>query len=85
LSNILTVKNDLEQEDALPPLLSNFSRGYVIRKVQENQEGLKLYGTYQSLVYADDVKILGGSVDTMTKKHKCFSSRKQRDWSRNNC
>jgi len=38
---------------------------YVIRRVQVNQDGLKLNGTYQILVYADDVNILGGSVHTV--------------------
>jgi hypothetical protein len=33
-----------------------------IRKVQANQEGFKLNGTHQLLVYADDVNILDGSV-----------------------
>jgi len=33
-------------------------------KVQENWDGLKLNGTHQLLVYADDVHILGGSVHT---------------------
>ena len=30
-----------------------------------NQDGLKLNGTHQLLVYADDVNILGGSVHTV--------------------
>ena len=35
--------------------------------VQENQKGLKLNGTHQVLVYADDVKILSGNVHTVKK------------------
>jgi hypothetical protein len=43
---------------------------YAIRSVQVNQEGLKLNGTHQLLVYADDVYILGGSIHSMTKMQK---------------
>ena len=35
---------------------------YAIRRVQGNQDGLKLNGTHQLLVYVDDVNILDGSV-----------------------
>jgi len=55
----------LKQGDALSPLLFNFAEQYVINGVQVNQDGLKLNGTYQLLVYADDVNILGGSVHTV--------------------
>jgi hypothetical protein len=37
---------------------------YAIRKVQQNQVGLELDRTHQLLVYADDVNLLGDSVDT---------------------
>jgi hypothetical protein len=36
--------------------------------VQVNQDGLKLNGTHQILVYAGDVNILGGSVHTVNEK-----------------
>ena len=48
-------------------LLYNFVLEYAIRKVRTNREGLKLSGTLQLLVYADDVNILGGSVRTINK------------------
>ena len=38
---------------------------YAIRRVQGNQDGLKLNGTHQLLAYADDVNILGRSVHTV--------------------
>jgi hypothetical protein len=40
---------------------------YAIRKVQKNQPGLKLNGTHQLLVYADDVNLLGDNIGSMKK------------------
>jgi hypothetical protein len=51
-------------------LLFNCASEYAIRRVQVNQDGLKLNGTHQLLVNADDVNMLGGSVHTVKKNAK---------------
>jgi len=55
----------LKQRDALWPLPFNYALEHAVRRVQVNQDGLKLYGTYQLSVYVDDDNILGGSVHTV--------------------
>jgi len=55
----------LKKGDALLPVLFNFALEYAIRRVQVNQDDMKLNGTHQLLAYADDANILGGSTHTL--------------------
>ena len=57
----------MKQGDALWPLLFKFTLECAIRRVQINRNGLKLNGTHQLLVFADDINTLGGSVGSIKK------------------
>jgi hypothetical protein len=62
---MFSIKTGSKRADALSPLLFIFPLEYVITRVQVNQDGLKLNGTHQPLVYADDVNTWDGSVHTV--------------------
>jgi hypothetical protein len=46
VSDRLLIRNGLKKGDALTPMLFNFNLEYAIRRVQVNQDGLKLNGTH---------------------------------------
>jgi len=54
-------------------MLFNFALEYAIRRVQVNQDGLKLNFTRHLLVHGDDVNVLSRSICTI-KKNRSFSS-----------
>ena len=66
------IKNGLKQEYALSPLLFNFALEYSNWRVHVYQDGFKLNGTHQLLVYANDVNILGGSIHAIKKNTEAF-------------
>jgi hypothetical protein len=67
LSDSFPIENGLKERDALSQLLFNFALEYAIRKVQENQVGLKLNRTHQLLTFADDMNLLGDDIDSINK------------------
>jgi hypothetical protein len=72
LSYRFPIRKGLKQGDALSPLFFNFALEYAVRRVQINQDGLKLNGTHQLLAYADGVNILGGSVHTVKENSEAL-------------
>jgi len=62
-------RNGLKQGEGLLPLLFNVASEYAIRRVQINQDVVKINSTLQLLVYADDVNIIGGRVYTRKKNN----------------
>ena len=66
-----------EKAGALSLLVFNFALDYSIKTVQASKEGLKLNGTHQPPVYADDVNILDRSVHTVQKNRSLVLASKE--------
>ena len=78
LCDMFLIKNSIKQGDALSLLLLNFKE-YNVGGVQVNQDGLKLIGTHQILVYVNDVNMWGGSVHT-EKNTEALVVARSLDW-----
>ena len=65
LCDMFPIRNGLKQGDALFSLHYNFALEYAIRRVQVNQDNLKLNCTHQLLVYTDNVNILDRSINAI--------------------
>jgi hypothetical protein len=70
LSDTFPTKNSWKRRNELQPLLFNFALECAIKRVQVNEDGLKLNGTHRLVICADDVIILGESERTAEKKAK---------------
>jgi hypothetical protein len=58
VSDTFPVRNGLKHGDALLLLLFNLAVECTIRRVQVNQDGLKLNGTHQLVFYSEEVYIV---------------------------
>jgi hypothetical protein len=67
------IRNGVKRGNSISPSLFNFAIVYAIRRVQVNQDGLKLNCTHQFLTYADDVDIFAGSIYKVKLKCKISS------------
>jgi hypothetical protein len=72
LSDNFPIQHFLKQGETLMLLLFNFDLEYAIRKVQENQLGLKINVTHHLLAYANDVSLLGGNIGVVKKSPETF-------------
>jgi hypothetical protein len=72
LSDIFPIKKVLKQGAVLSPPVLNFALECAVRRVQVNQDGLKLDGTHQHLAYAHDVNICGRILHTVKENEEAL-------------
>jgi hypothetical protein len=70
LSDTFPVKNGLKQGEDSSPLLSNSGLENAIRRAKH--EGLKLNDTHEPPIYAVDINISGGGVNTVKKNKEAL-------------
>jgi hypothetical protein len=71
LSDKFPIHSGLNQGDTLSPLFFN-SLEYAFRRVQVNQEGLKLNGTHWILVCAGDFNVVRENIGTIQNNTKAL-------------
>jgi hypothetical protein len=74
---ILYMPAGVQTFSALSPLLFSFALEHALSKVQEIQMVLKLNGTHQLLVYANDMNRLGDNVDTIKNTETLIDASKE--------
>jgi hypothetical protein len=72
LSGSFLIQNGVKQGHALSSLLFNFASEHAIRKVKENQVGLKWNEAHLLLTYAHNLNLLGGNIDSINKNTETF-------------
>jgi hypothetical protein len=70
LSDTFPIQNGLKQGAAFITKAFNSALEYAIRKVPENQLGLKLNGTYKLLLYADQANLFRCNVNIIKKRRE---------------
>jgi hypothetical protein len=69
----------MKKGKALSPWFFNSALEYAIRKFQANRGSLKLNGIHQLQVYADNVRILRGSIHTIKNTEALVVASKDTD------